>query len=522
MLAYWWTIDVFVLLFFHTLISFVTSWWWSKDLTIRPWPSPQKKKTRIKMLATARWRSRPIVFSYSYLYIYYILFIHILYWYNWAINNTKFQLQLTNINWFYLINLSFVIIIVWKIYTAWIKYMSVSAESLGATIILFFTLFFYLVINNLFFLVLLLEIQGVIFLYFLSQNQVTLKWKNNKSSTISILQQLKMWQSNTLFLQFWTNFFGALLLILSTIQLCDTYGLLNLYDLAVVLQIHFYLHVKSSFKICLALVLLTLGLMLKAGLFPFHFWKPELYRHLSYLTLFIYATIYVFAFIYLLTFIVHTGILHANSLILLFIWFVVILSVYILVGIIFYITEIKLFLAYMSTAHLTYIFALLLVSWPPFDKFLFYLFIYMFISINLFLVLLSFKQLPLKYLSDIQFLNCLPHVLSQLILVVVAMAGLPPFAGFWVKIYIVINLWANAEYILALHILMCGLILMYFYFYSYKYTSVINTKIASAKLQIFDNPFILHASILFTILNIFSVTFINDILIWAFISIMQF
>lgn len=46
--------------------------------------------------------------------------------------------------------------------------------------------------------------------------------------------------------------------------------------------------------------LVVVGLFLKAGLFPQHFWKPELYRNISWEGMLWYSTIYTFAVLYLL------------------------------------------------------------------------------------------------------------------------------------------------------------------------------------------------------------------------------
>lgn len=442
-----------------------------------------------------------------------------IYWYNWTFEYILYQIKMNDLCWYYFFSTIFVMIVIWRIYSEWTKFAKINTEAVSTIVLLFMTFFVYLNLSHIFILVFLLECQGIIFLYFITQNQNTFKFKKIVKSILNSAQKSRIWRTNALFIQFWTNFFGALLLIMCTSQLVNIFGSLNWLDLEYFAYFNFVVQSFKQSKLCWIFSLLIGGFLLKVGLIPFHFWKPELYRNFSYLNMFIYASIYVFAFTFLFIIIIYANNFFINKISIKIIWFLIIISIYILIGLLFYITEIKIFLAYTSVAHLTYIFAASLISKGQYEKMLFYIFIYMIITISVFIVILSFKNMSLQYLSDLQILTHLPYMLFQFIVAIAAMAGLPPLLGFWAKILIVISLWNSAEYSLALHILSCGLILMYFYFQNYRFTYTVNTKINIHAIQIIPSNYILNFSILMLVINLSGYLFINDLLAWTFLSI---
>ena len=156
--------------------------------------------------------------------------------------------------------------------------------------------------------------------------------------------------------------------------------------------------------------------------------------------MFIYATVYIFAFIFLFITILKKSTFIFNSLTLKIIWFLLLISFYAVIGFLFYITEIKIFLAYTSVAHLTYIFACALTNTTQYSNMLFYTYIYLVVTLGVFNVILAFKHNSLNFLSDLQILTQIPYLMSQFLLAMAAMAGLPPLLGFWAKIIVVINL----------------------------------------------------------------------------------
>lgn len=128
----------------------------------------------------------------------------------------------------------------------------------------------------------------------------------------------------------------------------------------------------------------------------------------------------------------------------------------ILVGILLALYELKLrrLLAFSAISHVGYI----LLGFSSFslyslDLFILYLFIYIITVINVFAVLLFIRFqrsfFELKYLIEFALLTKTNFFLAVIIsLVLLSFAGIPPFAGFFGKLYIFISLLEFHNYFL--------------------------------------------------------------------------
>ena len=515
-----WLLDTYIYICAIILCIFISSWWWSKTPTLRVIPV-QKTKKKVRNIYKKFFSKASISLNLSYLYSYFLflLLTFLIYWYNWILNYTAIQWKLINNHWFYLFNLCVLNLLIWRIYIEWIVILNINSETISVITFLITTFMVYLNITNLFSLVLLLECQGIIFVYFIVQNHNNLKLKKEMQTILESMKQIKIWLTNTIFLQFWASFFGAVVLIFSALQFSSFLGIIHWYDILYFSQLSYTTLCANLNKLTWSIIFLIIGFLLKIGLVPFHVWKPELYKNISYTTMFIYATTYIFS---LLVLFINIIIMHSHLLdmyITKFLWYLLVISLYSLLIFLFYISELKVFIAYTSLAHLTYMLAVIITPSTTLYIILFYTCIYILITLAFFITVLTLKSLPLIHLSDLQLLTQVPQLFFQFIIVISSMAGLPPFIGFWGKIATILHLWASNEYILAIYVLSCGMFLMYFYFQTYRFSFVINPKIDVKATQLITSPiFILIGNlIIFACINGYLI--VNDILVWSFISL---
>ena len=128
----------------------------------------------------------------------------------------------------------------------------------------------------------------------------------------------------------------------------------------------------------------------------------------------------------------------------------------ILVGILLALYELKLrrLLAFSAISHVGYI----LLAFSSFslygmDLFLIYLFVYVITIVNIFCILLFVRLerffFELKYFVELALLPKVNFFLSVMVsIVLLSFAGVPPFAGFFGKLYIFISLLEFRNYFL--------------------------------------------------------------------------
>lgn len=180
---------------------------------------------------------------------------------------------------------------------------------------------------------------------------------------------------------------------------------------------------------------------------------------------------------------------------------------------IFMITELKPFLAYMSVFHSLYILAAL-VSVPAKGSSLalFYLYIYLFSMFQFFGMYLSLQGKKIRYLSDFQQLPRLPVVLGGAICSFAAMSGLPPFLGFWGKLVVIFSLVGNRHYTLGIVCLTGGLMVLYFYFQNYRFIGVAKSGLLYRPVRVnWEDLILVLIVILGFFLNFSIIFFILDI-----------
>jgi NADH-quinone oxidoreductase subunit N len=279
---------------------------------------------------------------------------------------------------------------------------------------------------NLITLYLAIELQSLSF-YILTASQ--------KKSTLSIEAALKyfilgsiasgfiLFGSSIIYGSLGTLNFGNIFLILS-----------NIYSQG---NIHLILGVIYGF------LFLLIGIFFKTGAAPFHFWLPDVYEGSPNNITAFFAIVPKIAFISLLIRLMFDIFVDISTFFEVIFYISTVLSM--LIGSLAALqqTKIKRLLAYSSISHVGFIFIGFtsnLIDNIPYI--LLYVIIYIIMSINLwtFYISLNINHKPTKYLTDLSNLVELNPALSfVIILTVFSIAGIPPLAGFYSKLFLFIS-----------------------------------------------------------------------------------
>jgi len=337
--------------------------------------------------------------------------------------------------------------------------------------LLIVSLYYYIFINNLISLIFVFEVQSILFIYLIATNyNVTVLFIDDiisskiKNYSISIL-----WYYSSLIYQFWVSFLGSLLLIYSLLLLLKFNYILDWANFDIFFMFSYYSSVNLKFYFFIY-NLLIVGFALKIGIFPFFFWKPEIYKNFSLSTLFFYMVIYLFCFINLFILLVSKYFILTINFWFFYLYIILYLTIIIVPIFIYSIFEIRVFLGYISVFHLIFIFfSAMILNDTSLNVSYFYLICYMFFTLNFFSILFSTTTNSLWYLTDLQLFNSLPLVNTSILILFVSYAGLPPSLGFFSKLSLIFNFLVNQDFILFLIVLLSSFYIIYFYLQNYRF-----------------------------------------------------
>lgn len=453
------------------------------------------------------------VFNYFYIIvIFYFFFVS--YYFNYLSNNIFLSFQLQSYVLFYykiLLILFFVSFSILKNNFNNVK----NYETLVSYFFFFYCLFYYLSVNNLITLIFIFEFQSIIFIYLLS-NLFYLKSNYLLNKTL----KTPIWYFNSLLYQFWISFLGALILVYSLLIFLKNIFFVDWINVEIFLyflnSITFY---SKKLDIILIFLPLIMGFMLKLGLFPFFFWKPEIYKNFNLDTIFLYMTVYVFSTSYFIIFFITTYFFLVNSFIYIYLDITIIISLIFLPIIFYSVVEIRTFLAY------TYIFHMLIILISTFFNNLFYstsfiyLMTYIFFSFNFIILLYYISNYNLWFFTDFQFFfknNLVNLVIFNLFL---GMSGIPPFLGFFSKLSIISLLIFYENYFLFFLFFISGLIISFYYIQNYRFFGYNLKSINYSKnyFLIKLNFKYLNYLLFFISFNTFSFIFFNELFIFSLI-----
>lgn len=279
--------------------------------------------------------------------------------------------------------------------------------------------------------------------------------------------------TNIAIIYFFINAISSIFILLGLYYYYKTFGITFINN-----EINFFINILTNNN-HFSFYFFILGLIMKLGSAPFHFWVLPLYDSIpTIITLYqsiLPKIFYFFIFFHFIMLIPFSSF---------FIYFLIFSSFIIGSFIGIYQSKIKKLLAASSIVNLGFFF----LSFIPYnishllnDSFLvinpfIYFFLYFINVINIFSILLFFHDLSkLKQLSSIPFL--FPSLSFFLIISIFSFIGIPPFAGFFAKIFVLANLIFNLNPLFISFILfslIATVISAYYYLYFFIYTYNLN------------------------------------------------
>ena len=370
---------------------------------------------------------------------------------------------------------------------------------------------YYLIINNLLTLIFIFEFQSIIFIFILSN---LFFFDNNNNLNEKILNKQPLWYFLAIFYQFLISFLSTIFIIYTLLMFLKSINFVDWMNIEIFL---FFLiktnFLKNNLEFIFFFLPLIVSFLLKFGLLPFFFWKPEIYKNFNIDILNIYMVSYVFTIIYFFIFLISEYFFLINEYILIYFNLVIIISLIVLPIIFYSITEIRVFLAYSTIFHIIIIISTLFYNSNYYNVTFVYLFSYLFF-IQLFLLLLYYlSNLNLWYFNEFQNFLKYKFINITLINIFLGMAGIPPFLGFFSKIFVITYLAYNENYFLFILFLLSGLIISFYYIQNYRFLNYNLKNLNFSKNLIIlklNNSYINLISILLFI-NLFSFLFLNDI-----------
>ena len=218
----------------------------------------------------------------------------------------------------------------------------------------------------------------------------------------------------------------------------------------------------------LALVLMVSPVLFKLGIVPFHMWVPDVYEGSpTPTTLFLSSIPKIAAFAMLVHIVVSTFSTLSFQWHTLF-YILGIASIFIGNIVALVQKNIKRLLAYSAISHMGFVLLglTLIQNNNPYLIASFYLIIYIIMSLAVFglLILLNSSNIKIKTLNDLNGLNDKNPWLAFLMMTIMfSMAGIPPFIGFYSKLFIISELIHSGYMITACYALLISVIASYYY-----------------------------------------------------------
>ena len=218
-------------------------------------------------------------------------------------------------------------------------------------------------------------------------------------------------------------------------------GTLNFSNIFLIISnINFLEDIHLLLGILYAFIFIIVGILFKIGAAPFHFWLPDVYEGAPNNITAFFAIVPKIAFVGVLMRFYFDIFSDISYFIEIFFYIIAIISMFIGSIISLQQKKIKRLLAYSSISHVGFIligFTSNLLNSIPFI--LLYIIIYILMSINLWTsyISLNINKKPIKYLTDFSNLFSINKLLSFIIILnILSLAGIPPLAGFFSKLFI--------------------------------------------------------------------------------------
>lgn len=323
-------------------------------------------------------------------------------------------------------------------------------------IIIFFTIFSMLLIlnsNDLLILYLVIELQSLCFYVLVASKQ---------TSSFSTESGLKY---------FILGSFSSGLLLFGISLIYGFSGLLNFEDLhyfcSSLTYIKDYNYIQNG--LLLGLLFVTFALLFKLGVVPFHMWLPDVYEGApTIITAFLsiipkISILFIFIKFYFSIFFYYSFIWHSIFI------YSAILSIIIGSIVAIYQIKIKRLFTYSIISNSGFfLFGLSFSNIEGLQSLIFYLFIYLFIMLNIFICIISIKEinnnLIIKKISLlINLYNINPILALSFSILLFSIAGIPPLVGFFGKFYILLIGLKNSLFFITFIFIIFSIVSMFYY-----------------------------------------------------------
>lgn len=269
-------------------------------------------------------------------------------------------------------------------------------------------------------------------------------------------------------------------------------------------------HKEDEIILLMGFALFLLGLLFKLGSAPFQFWVIRVYTQMDLKVLIYQSIIPKIAYIYIISKILNNFNYSNNSISYLFLFlllFSALLSLFLgpLGGLTHGVNQFKTIIAYSSILHVGYLLLGLVSNYENIESVGLNLFQYLFIyAFNTFHLLLAFFFLQSLY--NKRSIN-MSILLLNFIISIFSFIGLPPFAGFYAKLNIIINCYYTNNLLLQIFgiifILVSTLIALFLYLKFINYLYFTKNYFYSVETQNTNNPTSLLFSYLLSFFSLF-------------------
>lgn len=450
-------------------------------------------------------------------YFYTVLFLNFTYYFSYS-DVIFFNVIISNVSYLYslFILLFFIFTLLLFQHTKKLSLIK-NVESLIGFIGSFSCLYYYMSLNTLAAIIFLFELQTLIFIYILASSYPNILIKNNFTNIL--LTKFSRWFFNSMIFQFWISFLTSVFFV---------YSLLNFLRYTSFVEwdsINIFYYFNSNFfssslpqNWLLSILPVMLALLLKLGTFPFFLWKPEIYKSLNVIVLYLYMSIYMFSLIFFFIFFLYSYLSFFLNL-----WSVVVYSIsvlgLILLSLFLYsITELRPFLAYTSAIHICYILsAVYLKTYTSFSLAIFYLCTYLFYTVMFFVVMFTVHGQLLWFFTDLHKIIRAQIIVAALFVFMLGVSGIPPFFGFIAKISIASLMLSNGEYFLFFLIIASGIYVSFFYIQNYRFYGTYQKRITYSKPILIPRFFkhFLKIIMYFIFFNILAIPLSSDLFIFS-------
>ena len=267
----------------------------------------------------------------------------------------------------------------------------------------------------------------------------------------------------------------------------STGGYLQLQDISKTIYTH---SIISYPLLILGLVFVISGVAFKLGLVPFHMWLPDVYEGSSLSTTLIIASVTKIAsVIFILRFLL-MGLLYLNNYWTIMLEILAVSSLFIGNLIAISQTNIKRMLGYSAISHMGFIaLGIMTLNGISISATIFYTIVYVITNLLLFgiLIFLSHSHYECQVIDDLRGLNKTHPIYAGIILLTMfSLAGIPPLAGFYAKLNIILGLVNTNHIFLAIYAVLMSLIGAFYYLRIVKvmYFDDVNVDLQLAKISL--------------------------------------